>query len=139
MGKIKSLYVEYKEVINYLIFGVLTTVISLVTYYLFTFTFLDATKVVELQIANILSWVISVLFAYVTNRKFVFESKNDNLMKEISSFFGSRVVTLVFDMVIMFVGVTLLKSNDKIVKIISQVVVIVSNYLFSKLFVFKKK
>ncbi len=137
--KIKSLYIKYKEVLNYLIFGVLTTIISLVTYYLFTFTFLDATNVFELQIANVLSWIISVLFAYVTNRKFVFESKNTNLFKEVSSFFGSRVVTLIFDMVIMFVGVTLLKVNDKLVKIISQVVVIISNYLFSKLFVFKKK
>ena len=138
MNKLWSLYNKYKEIINYLIFGVLTTIVSLVSYYLLTINLLDVSKVLELQMANVLSWFISVLFAYITNRKFVFESNNSNLVKEISSFFGSRVVTLFFDMVIMFVGVTLLKGNDKFIKIISQVVVIISNYLLSKLFVFKK-
>ena len=91
------------------------------------------------QIANILSWIGAVIFAYITNRKYVFESKNKNILKECSSFFGARIITLIMDIVIMFVGVTLLKQNDKIFKILSQVVVIVSNYLFSKIFVFKKE
>lgn len=138
LNKIIDLYNKYKEVINYLIFGVLTTVVSLVTYYLLTSFVLDANDLIELQIANILSWIISVLFAYITNRKFVFESNNDNFIKEIRNFFGSRIVTLLLDMIIMFVGVTLLEVNDKVVKIISQVLVIVGNYLLSKLFVFKK-
>lgn len=137
MSKIIDLFNKYKEVVMYLIFGVLTTVVSLVSYYLFTLTILNPNNFLELQIANILSWVISVLFAYVTNRKYVFLSGNSNVLKEIISFFGSRVITLLFDMLIMFVGVTLVGLNDKIIKIISQIVVIFSNYLFSKLFVFK--
>lgn len=137
--KIVSLYNKYKEIVNYLIFGFLTTVISLIVYYGLTFTVLDPNKSVSLQIANILSWVAGVIFAYVTNRKYVFNSKNDNIVKEIGSFVGARVVTLIMDMLIMFIGVTLLKFNDKVFKLISQVVVIISNYLFSKIFVFKKE
>ena len=137
MSKIIDLFNKYKEVIMYLIFGVLTTIVSLVSYYLLTITIFNPDNAILLQVANILSWIISVLFAYITNRKFVFESKNNNILKEVSSFFGSRLITLLFDMLIMFVGVTLLKGNDKFIKVISQVIVIVSNYLFSKLFVFK--
>lgn len=137
--KIISLYKKYKEVINYLIFGVLTTIINLIVYYGLTNTILNPGSAIGLQVANVISWIISVIFAYVTNRKFVFDSKSENILKECSSFFGARIVTLVMDMIIMFVGVTWLKGNDKIFKIISQIVVIVSNYLFSKIFVFKKR
>lgn len=137
MKKIINIYNKYKEVINYLIFGVLTTIISLLVYYILTSTLLNPKKSIELQIANIISWIISVLFAYLTNRKYVFESKNDNIVKEVSSFFGARLITLILDMLIMYIGVTLLHGNDKILKIVSQFIVIVSNYLFSKVFVFK--
>lgn len=128
-----------KEVIMYLIFGVLTTVVSLVVYYALIFTILNPENAIQLQIANILSWVAGVAFAYVTNRKYVFESKEENKLKELSKFVTSRLVTLFLDMFIMFVGVTWLKGNDKIVKLISQVLVIIGNYVFSKIFVFKKK
>ena len=137
MSKIIDLFNKYKEVVMYLIFGVLTTIVSLVSYYLLTITIFNPDNAILLQVANVLSWIISVLFAYITNRKFVFESKNNNILKEVSSFFGSRLITLLLDMLIMFVGVTLLKGNDKFIKVISQVIVIVSNYIFSKLFVFK--
>ena len=137
MSKIIDLFNKYKEVIMYLIFGVLTTIVSLVSYYLLTITIFNPDNAILLQVANVLSWIISVLFAYITNRKYVFESKNNNILKEVSSFFGSRFITLLLDMLIMFVGVTLLKGNDKFIKVISQVIVIVSNYIFSKLFVFK--
>ena len=78
-------------------------------------------------------------FAYITNRKYVFESKNNNVKKELSSFVGARIITLIMDMLIMYIGVTVLKGNDKILKLISQIIVIVSNYIFSKIFVFKNK
>ena len=130
---------KYKEIIMYLIFGVLTTVVSLATYYLLVYTILDPNKAVELQIANILSWCAGVIFAYITNRKYVFESKNKNKLKESIRFVEARLITLFMDMGIMFVGVTLMNGNDKIIKIISQVVIIIANYLFSKLMVFKKK
>ncbi len=139
-NKIIELFRKYctKEVIMYLIFGVLTTVVSLAVYYICINTFLNADNAVQLQIANIISWIAGVLFAYFTNRKYVFESHENNKIKEFTKFTGSRIITLFLDMVIMFVGVTCMHANDKIMKLISQVLVIVGNYIFSKIFVFKK-
>lgn len=139
MSKIKELYNKYKEIINYLIFGVLTTVVSLGVYYISVFTFLNPSNAIQLQIANILSWIAGVTFAYITNRKFVFQSKEQNKLKEATKFVASRIVTLILDMIIMWFGVTILHNNDKIIKIISQVIVVISNYIFSKIFVFTKK
>ena len=140
MEKIKKLIKKVctKEVILYIVFGVLTTLVSLVTYKLCVVTFLNAENALQLQIANIIAWIVSVAFAYVTNRKFVFESENSNKLQEASKFVTSRIATLLMDMLIMFIGVTLLKFNDGIIKLISQVVIIVANYVFSKIFVFKK-
>lgn len=137
MQKIIDLFNKYKEIIMYLIFGVLTTVVSLVSYYLLTLTILNPNNGIQLLIANVISWILSVAFAYVTNRKYVFESKSNNYFQEITSFVGGRVVTLFMDILIMFVFVTVLHFNDKIFKLISQVVVTVGNYVISKLFVFK--
>ena len=134
-----KLFNKYREIILYLIFGVLTTLVSLVTYYILVKTFLNPKNGFELQMANIISWCISVMFAYFTNRKYVFESHNDNKIKELFKFVSSRLITLFMDMTIMFIGVTVINFDDKIVKIISQVVIIIANYLFSKLIVFNKK
>ena len=135
---IKELFNKYREIIMYLIFGVLTTVVSLAVYYILVYTILNPNNPFELQVANIISWIAGVTFAYFTNRSMVFQSKNKNKLKEAGSFVLARVVTLIMDMLIMFVGVTLLHRNDKLLKLISQVIVIVSNYVFSKMFVFKK-
>lgn len=129
---------KYKEIITYLVFGVLTTVVSLATYYLCVYTFLNPSNPIELQIANIISWTFSVLFAYVTNRKYVFQSKNKKILKELFSFVSSRILTLILDMGIMFLWVTVLNGNDKIAKLFVQVIVIIANYIFSKIIVFKK-
>lgn len=139
MKKIKELYLKYKEIINYLIVGGLTTVVSLATYYACVLTFLDPENPVQLQIANIISWICAVTFAYFTNRRFVFESKSKNILKEASAFFLARVGTLLMDMGIMFVFVTCLHFNDKIMKLVVQVVVTIANYIFSKFLVFKKE
>ena len=139
MKKIKELYIKYKEIINYLIVGGLTTVVSMGTYYASVLTFLNPENAIQLQIANIISWVAAVIFAYFTNRKYVFNSSEKNKLKEASKFFVTRVITLVMDMLIMWLGVTILGFNDKVIKIISQVIIVISNYVFSKLFVFKKK
>ena len=136
---IKKMYTKYKEIINYLIFGVLTTVISLIVYYGLTFTIINPDNALMLQVANVISWIAGVLFAYFTNRKYVFESKNTNKVKEFISFVEARVTTLLLDMAIMGIGVTILHGNDKIMKLISQVLVIVGNYVLSKVFVFRKK
>lgn len=137
--KCLKLYRKYEEIINYLIVGGLTTVVSLGSYYLCIYTFLDPDIWYQLQIANIISWICAVTFAYFANRIFVFKSKNEKKLKEAVSFYSSRVATLLMDMGIMFVFVTLLHLNDKIMKLVVQVVVTVANYILSKLFVFKKK
>ena len=130
---------KYKEIIMYLIFGVLTTVVSVATRIILFHTILSENSPLQVQIATIISNAVGIIFAYFTNRKFVFESKNKNKFKEFVSFVTGRISTLLMDMLIMFVGVTLLKGNSTVITLISQVLVIVANYLISKLIVFKKK
>ncbi len=139
MKKIISLYKKYKEIINYLIVGVLTTIVSMGIFYGSTLTFLDGNNAIELQIANVLSWIGSVSFAYVTNRVFVFESKSPKILKELITFVSSRVITLLLDMGTMFVLATLLHINYNLSKIVAAVLVVVGNYVISKIFVFKKE
>ena len=140
--KVKELYIKYKEIINYLIFGVLTTLVNLITKYILLFTILNPTNGFQLQIAIIISWIAGVLFAYFTNRKFVFESKNENKLKEFINFVVARIATLLLEMFIMWFFVTLLKLNSDlyvvIFTLVAQVAVVIGNYIFSKLFVFKK-
>lgn len=128
---------KLKEIFLYLVFGVLTTIVALGVYYALVFTVLDPENPVQLQIANVLSWICAVLFAYFTNRKWVFESKSQNVAAEMVKFFSARIFSLILDMLIMLVFVSILKMNDKIIKLASQVVVVVVNYLLSKLFVFR--
>ena len=135
----KKLYLKYKEIINYLIFGVLTTIVSLAVYYGLTVTILDPEKAIELQIANVISWISACTFAYFTNRKWVFENKEKANIKEASKFYLSRVSTLLIDMALMFIFVTKLGVNDKIMKLVVQVVVTILNYVFSKFIVFREK
>lgn len=143
MQKIKELYLKYKEIINYLIFGVLTTIVSLATKYLLLFTILDASKALQLQIAVVTSWVTACLFAYVTNRIWVFESKSKEIIKEMAKFFAARLATLGMEMLIMFIFVTALRLNSDmwvvVWTLVSQVVIIIGNYILSKLIVFKDK
>lgn len=134
-----NMYHKYKEIINYLIVGGITTILALAVYYLCVYTFLNPENGIQLQIANCLSWTAGVIFAYFTNRKYVFESKEKNKLKEAEKFVGSRIITLLMDMAIMYIGVTVLCFNDKIMKLVSQVAITISNYLLSKIFVFKKE
>ena len=138
MKKIKSLLTKYREVINYLIVGILTTVVSLGVFYACTNTFLDGKKQIRLQIANIISWIVSVLFAYISNRKYVFRSKNDKVLKELLSFSASRLLTLVLYMGLMLLFTEVILLNYNFSKIIVQLVIIVLNYILSKLIVFKR-
>ena len=139
MNTIKTLYQKYKELINYLIVGGLTTVVSLGVYYGCVLTFLNPEVPVQLQAANVLSWIAAVTFAYFTNRKYVFESKNEKRLQEAAAFYGSRVTTQLLDMFCMFLMVTLMGWNDKVAKLIVQVLVTVANYILSKFLVFRKK
>ena len=132
-----DLFKKYKFIILYGIFGVLTTVINIAVYGIF-YSVLDVSNV----ISNIIAWVISVLFAFITNKLWVFESKSFDIklfMKELGSFTLCRVTTGVLDLGIMFVSVDLLKGPAMILKVVSNVIVIILNYIMSKLFVFKKK
>ena len=92
-NKCLKLYKKYEEIINYLIVGGLTTIVSLGSYYLCIYTFLDPDVWYQLQAANIISWICAVTFAYFANRIFVFKSKNQKKFKEAVSFYGSRVTT----------------------------------------------
>ncbi len=130
-------YRKHKEIINYLIVGGLTTVVSLAVYYGSVLTFLNPRDALQLQAANILSWICAVAFAYVTNRIFVFESKSQAVAREACAFFASRLGTLFMDMAVMFLTVTCLGMSDKIAKLIVQVLVTVANYVLSKFFVFR--
>lgn len=138
MKLFQTLYMRYKEIVHYLIVGVLTTVVSLGVYYGLVLTVLDPGNPLLLQLANILSWVAAVTFAYFMSRKFVFESHSTKMRAEAARFYMSRVGTLLLDMLIMFVTVTLLGMNDKLAKLVVQVVVTVLNYIFSKFLVFGK-
>lgn len=142
MKKIIELYKKYEEVINYLIMGVLATVVNLGVKYALLFTVLDASNPTQLQIAVVVSWIVACLFAYITNRIIVFKSKSKEILKEFISFISARILTLGMEMLIMFIFVTALGLNSDlwvvIWSIVAQVVVIVANYIFSKLFIFKK-
>lgn len=158
----KGLYRDYKELFRYIFFGVLTTVVSYVTYYLFRWLFPDEdsvpsflkwvfnlTSVLGAESATVLpvflSWVCSVAFAYVTNRIWVFESraKGWKIAAECAGFFGARALTLLVDLLIMFLLVDLTGIYgalwEFVAKAISSVVVLVLNYILSKLLVFRKK
>ena len=121
LSKIINLYKKNKEVINYLIFGVLTTILNFVIYFILTFKLFDPNDAFQLQIVNVICWVICVCFAYLTNRKYVFDSKSDNIKKELLSFVGARLITLIMDMSIMGIGVTILLLNDNFLSWVSHI------------------
>ena len=134
---INKLYIKYKEFIWYLVFGILTTIVSLITYFLLTYTVIDVNNPFMLQIANIISWVTCVTFAYFTNKKYVFIQKEKSI-REALPFYLSRLSTLLLDMLLMFILVTKLNLYDKICKLIVHIIIIILNYILSKLLVFKK-
>lgn len=139
--KYKNLYQAHREVIDYIFIGVCTTIISIAIKWGLLFTCLDRNDPIQLQIAVVLSWIFAVLFAYVTNRKIVFKSKSKNILKEMTMFFGARVITLLIEAAIMWFFINFMGWNSDvqvmIATLVAQVVVLVSNYLFSKLFIFK--
>lgn len=138
-----DIYRKKEEVFNYLIIGFLTTVVNLITKYLLLFTIFDASNSTQLQITIIISWIVAVIFAYITNRKIVFKSKNKKVIVEVIKFIESRLATLAIEMAYMWFFVTFLKLDTNLFVIIwtisCQLLVIILNYLFSRLFVFKKK
>ncbi|MCI9084165.1 MAG: GtrA family protein [Bacilli bacterium] len=140
INKIKEIYFKYEEIISYLFFGFLTTVVSFGTYVLFANTFLAGKSDLDIQIANVLSWICAVIFAYVTNRIFVFKSKTigKEKVKEVFNFALARVFSLLVDMFMMYILYSMMHIDDTISKIIVQFVVVAMNYILSKVIIFKK-
>ncbi len=135
--KCMELYRKYKETILYLVFGGLTTLINIVTYWLLT-----KPLGIDFMVSNAIAWVVSVLFAFVTNKLFVFESKGLNaalVVKELVLFVGARLFSGALDMGIMYLFIDILHFNDLLIKVLSNVIVIIVNYVLSKLIIFKKK
>ena len=127
-----SIYHKNEEIWNYLIIGGLTTIVSILTYGICSKLLL-----INYVISNIISWIFAVIFAYYTNRWFVFHSKN-KVLKEFISFTASRLITLLLDTGLMILFVELLKLDDLVAKLIVQVIIVIANYILSKLIVFKK-
>jgi len=132
INKTNGEYMNVKELILYIFFGVLTTLVNILVYLFFARIILA-----NYLVSNILAWFFSVLFAYVTNRIWVFESKNKNIIKECSLFFGGRLFSGVVDTVLMFIFIDIFCVGDFISKIIIQVIVVILNYVLSKVVIFK--
>ncbi|CAK1226429.1 Putative flippase GtrA (transmembrane translocase of bactoprenol-linked glucose) (GtrA) [Fructobacillus tropaeoli] len=133
---LKKIYNHYQETILYLFFGGATTVVSIITYFIFS-----SLVHFNYSLSYVLSWLISVLFAYLTNRIWVFHSKVNDLLglfREIWQFYLARILTGIIGWVIMAFGVSILHQNDLLWNVIQNIFVIVSNYVLSKLFIFKK-
>lgn len=133
----EELWNKYKDTIPYLFFGVLTTIVNIVGFWFFNYV-----TGLNYQIANVIAYFLSVVFAYVTNKLWVFDSHTDTMkpfLIEMGSFFLFRGGSWVIDQGTMTIGVSLLHMNDLIVKFIANVVVVILNYIFSKFIIFRKK
>ena len=133
-----ELYYKYKEIFDYLFFGGLVTIINFISYYI-PANIIGVDKIVS----NLIAFIISVIFAYVVNKEYVFETKWEgiqNVFKEFSSFVISRIGTgLLCDILIFAFMINILNINDVISKIFTQILVVILNYIIGKWFVFKQK
>lgn len=116
----------------FLFFGLLTTIVNIATYVIFAEFF-----GINYLISNIIAWFISIIFAYITNRKWVFESKSKKIVKEFALFISGRLLSGIMDTLLMFIFVDLFLFNDLISKIVVGVLVVIVNFVFSKFIVFK--
>jgi HAD superfamily phosphoserine phosphatase-like hydrolase len=132
-----GIYHKNEEIWNYLIVGGLTTVVSLISKYLLWFI-LDPEVKILLQISIIISWIITVLFAYIMNKVFVFRSKSKKILEEMVSFYGGRIFTLGLEMILMWLLVSTLSFNKYLSTLFIQVLIIIFNYVISKIFVFRR-
>ena len=142
--RLQAILQKYREQLLYLIFGVLTTAVDFgISFLLYRF-WVDSANVasVSLHVADVIAWTAAVLFAYVTNRIWVFESQTRGALpiaKELLGFGGGRVFTLLLQEAIMLIAVTWLGGNKYLFRILAAILVVVLNYVISKLLVFKKK
>lgn len=137
MEKIKNLIEKYWDLVSYLFFGVLTTVVNYLIY-------LPCLNWLHLpaSVSNCISWVVAVAFAFVTNKPFVFQSHDwskEVVLPELSKFVATRISSGLIETLILFISVDMLHGNGNIWKLVTQVLVIIVNYVGSKLLVFRKK
>lgn len=135
MKKVNALFRTHYALISYLMFGGLTTLINFIT-----FIFFNSYLGINYQFANVIAWFVSVVFAFITNKLWVFGSTNSSyseFIREILSFFGFRILSLVIDQLIMTIGVSVLHLDATLVKLFDQIFIVLINYIFSKLFIFK--
>ncbi|MCL2752683.1 MAG: GtrA family protein [Defluviitaleaceae bacterium] len=131
----KEIFAKHREIILYIFFGGLTTLVSAVFYFLASWVF-DAPA----WLSSIISWIFAVCFAFVTNKLFVFESKEKKgTTKEAALFFAARLASLFINTAIMFVFVDLMEFNEPIIFVAGQLVVLIFNYIASKFLIFKKR
>ncbi len=130
-------YKRHKEKLLYVFFGGLTTVVSLGTFW-----FVDRVMAQNEHVANLVSWILAVLFAFVTNRIWVFNAKTKGIaafLQQALGFYAGRLTTLGIEEVLLLIFITWLQFDSMLVKIAAQIVVLILNYVISKLFIFRKK
>ena len=143
LKKLADWYRVHQEGMRYLIFGALSTVVNILTYAIFATLILRNLPVEELRvnISELVAFIISIIFAYITNKIYVFKSKTENfkgLIREITSFTSCRILTEVVSILMMNMAIWF-SINDIFMKVVSNIVVIILNFVFSKLIIFKKK
>lgn len=141
LGFLADIYEDHLEGMRYLVFGVISTIVNIVvaafTYYIL---FASLPEEIKVNLSTIIAIIAAWICAYVTNKTCVFKSKTNSikeLMKEITSFIGCRLITAVLEIILMNVFVTKLGFNYLLMKIVSNVIVIILNFVFSKLIIFK--
>lgn len=148
MQKVKELFIKYKEIILYIVFGALTTAVSFVSYAVCTKLINLQNEIAGIAVSNVISWVCAVLFAFITNKIWVFESKARDvktIVGELWKFVASRLFTGALEWfgvpLLVFLGLnqTIFGIEGMLSKLIVSVAVVILNYVFSKIFVFKKK
>ncbi|MDX8046774.1 GtrA family protein [Gracilibacillus sp. S3-1-1] len=135
MGRLKKIYIKYQEIFRYILFGVLTTVVNITVFILF-----DTVFNIPYLIANAISIIVAILFAFFTNKKYVFRTESPTfkiVFKEFYLFVGLRLISGLFDMLSMWIFVDLMNLETNFSKILTQFIIVISNYIFSKLYIFK--
>lgn len=137
LNQFRSLWEKYRSILIYLIFGVLTTAVNYLVY-------IPCLKLLGLKasVSNVIAWCVAVLFAFLTNKPFVFESKDwsaKTVVPEFTKFVGTRVASCLMETVILMVAVDMLGWNGVIWKLVTSVIVVILNYIGSKLLVFRRK
>jgi len=134
--KFKPFYEKRRDIVLYIFFGGLTTVVSFFTFWLFADGFS-----LDVFIANTISWVLAVAFAFFTNRIWVFEAPTTNkkdFLVQLILFYGGRLLSFAFEMAVLFIFIKQLGLNKLIVKLLATIIVLILNYIISKVIVFRK-